>query len=181
VIKAAFDCGSLATSVAKEAFIPIDVAPAHIILDHVHKSITDEGEYIWLQPFGEAFYDRMPTDDRGAWYALTRQFLWETLDEFWMCLAFLGDDLRLPIKTPYDAQRPQDCRYILLQLLNWWGEFEVLDHRFYDGILSPQPGYEWARATWDLLRAMGREDVIPQLREMDSVEAGAYLKKVAGY
>jgi hypothetical protein len=179
VVRQTISHGSLSSALASKKFCEIEDAPGQIILDQLDRSVTDE--HVLLEPFGREFSEQTCSTDRGAWYELNRKLLWDSLDEFWMCLAVLGDIHLLPIKTPFDAQRPNDCRYILSKLLNWWPEFCRIEDRFYDGVLQPQPGYRWARSTWDLLYGMGKGELIAELKELDAQAAGERMKDVVGW
>jgi hypothetical protein len=181
VIRRAIVEGGIPQVMASETFIHIDDAPGQIILDHVEPWLTDD--HVLLEPFAEVLLELLRSpDDRNGWYERSRRLHWEILDEFWACLIMLAEsDRMLPIKTRYDNQRPHDCRSVLRKMLKWWPDFCALDDRFYDGMLHPEPGYRWGRATWGLLRGMGQEHVISELKELDVEDAGARIREVVGH
>jgi hypothetical protein len=152
----------------------IDDTPGQIVLEKPHKLV--EMEHVILQPVIDDLCESTYESDRGDWYVKMKQLVWSGFDEFWFCLAMLASDrFILPIKTPYDGVRVEDCRLLLRKIHRWWPTFCRLEDRFAGNMLDPLPGYRWGRVVWGFLRAIGHEEVIFRLQKVDAEEGGELI------
>jgi hypothetical protein len=178
VWKRAVKLGSVKDALAKSEWIHIDDAPGELLcdrpfglqMDHVHLSVIAD-EHTDL--------DNLP--DRDAWRNSLKRLIWPALDEFWFCLAMAAHSISLPL-TPIGGGHPlelsihdelvENARYMLSRILRWWPDFERLQTRFYNGLHQLRPWSLWTGGTWALLRAIGEERFIFDMRELDMEEAG---------
>jgi hypothetical protein len=176
--KRAVKVKSLKDALAGCEWIHIDDAPGELLNERPWSSHMD---HVMLSVIADEHTDLDHLPDRDAWRESLKQLMWPALDEFWFCLAMAAHSITLPL-TPVGRAHPlelsiydelvENARYMLSRILRWWPDFERLQKRFYSGAIKLRPWALWMRGTWDLLRAIGHEEFISEMRELDMEEAG---------
>jgi hypothetical protein len=175
VIRRAIASRSLRSAVEHEPFIPIEEAPGQLVLAMPDKLV--EMEHVLLSPLSNELKEATFVQDRVAWYGTLMDLYRSALDEFWFCLTMLGSHGKLmPLSGPDDRRRVRDARGILTKLIRGWPAFCELDDRFTDHLLTPATGFQWGSRVWELLREMGRPDVIFKLQKVDPEDAPELLE-----
>jgi len=183
VWKRAVKLNSLKEALAKSEWIHIDDTPGELLCERPWSRHMD---HVILSVIADEHTDLDHLPDRDAWRESLKHLMWPALDEFWFCLAMAAHSISLPL-TPISGKPPaavdlpiydelvENARYMLSRILRWWPDFERLQKRLYSGALELRPWALWMGGTWSLLRAIGHEKFIFDMRDLDMEEAGFRL------